>query len=228
MIQLNIRDFVSKKKSNIGFYLAGFLILGFAVNTMKASALGNGAWDTVTINVRDFLNMNIGWTWVSMGMVSFTVSVIIMAIVISYRKKLRYLYMLLPIFLVALSIDFWNFTLFQDRQAQTLTFQVIFYITGALLLPLGLTMIVKSKFPAFVFDELMLMLVKVTKAKKITYVRLAIELFGISIGAIFGYLTYYHINQSFGAVDIGSFILTIILSPIMAFYFKVLSISNDA
>ncbi|QWC00576.1 hypothetical protein KHQ88_03115 [Mycoplasmatota bacterium] len=225
---LKLKYFLKDKKSSIIFYLSGFFVLGFAINLMKASTLGNGAWDTVTINVRDFLNMNVGLEWVTMGMVSFLVSIIIMTIVISYRKNLKYLFMLLPIFLVAIIIDFWNFVLFYDREASQLVYQIIFYIIGVFLLPLGLTLIVKSKFPAFVFDELMLMFVKITKAKKITYVRLTIELIGIGIGGLFGFLTYYHIDQSFGAVDIGSFILTIALSPIMAFYFKILSIDSDS
>ncbi|MDA3931975.1 MAG: hypothetical protein PF513_04485 [Tenericutes bacterium] len=225
---LKLKYYLTNKRSNIAFYISGILILGFAVNLMKASTLGNGAWDTVTINIRDFFNMELGVEWVTMGMVSFTVSFIIMVIIISYRKKIRYLFMLLPVFLVAFSIDFWNFVLFLDREASQLPYQIIFYVAGIFILPLGLTLVVKSKFPAFVFDELMLMFVKITKAKKITYVRLGIELLGISIGAIFGYLTYYHIDQSFGAVDIGSFIFTIVLSPIMAFYYKILSINSES
>ena len=225
---LKLKYFFIDKRSGLLFYLSGFLVLGFAINLMKASTIGNGAWDTVTINVRDFFNMNLGVEWVTMGMVSFTVSLIIMTIVMVYRRKVKYLFMLLPIFLVALSIDFWNFSLFQEREANQLFFKLLFYVIGVFLLPLGLTLIVKSRFAAFVFDELMLMFVKITKAKKITRVRLTIELIGISIGALFGYLTYYHIDQSFGAVDIGSFILAIVLSPIMAFYFRILSIKSEA
>jgi len=225
---LRIRDFITNKKSNIAFYLGGIFLLGFAINTMKASALGTGAWDTVIINGRDFLNQNIGWSFVTMGMISLTLSLIIMTIVMLYRRRRRYLFMLLPVFLVALSIDLWNFTLFHDREASRMVYQVGFFTAGTMLLPLGLTMMVKSKFPAFVFDELMLMLVSITHAKKITYIRLSIEVTGISIGAIFGYLTYYHINQSFGAVNVGSFILTVLLSPIMALYFKLFAIGNTS
>lgn len=211
---------------NLLFYLLGIIVLGFAVNTMKASTLGNGAWDTVTINIRDFLTINQGLSWVTLGMISFSVSMMIMLIVILYRKSLKFLFMLIPIFLVALSIDFWNIVVFQEREAIAFGFQLAFYIIGSLLLPLGLTLIVKSSFPAFVFDELMLMFMNILKAKRITYVRLMIEFLGISIGLVFGFLTYYHINGTFGAVDIGSFILTFTLSPIMAFYFKILKVKR--
>ncbi|MFO7969994.1 MAG: YczE/YyaS/YitT family protein [Bacillota bacterium] len=223
----SIIAFLKEQKINILYYIIGFLVLGFAVNIMKASTMGNGAWDTVTINARDYLNQIIGIPWVTMGMVSFTVSFIIMSIIISYRRKIRYLFMLLPMVLVALSIDFWNFVVFYDREASMLVYQIIFFVIGMFLLPLGLTLIVKSYFPAFVFDELMLMFVKITKAKKITYVRLTIEIIGITVGGIFGYLTYYHVDGSFGAVDIGSFILAIVLSPIMTFYFHILKIKKE-
>ena len=221
-----LKNFIVSNKTNIIFYLMGFIILGFAVNIMKASTLGNGAWDTVTINIRDYLNMNLNLEWVTLGMISFSVSITLMIIVFIYRKNFKFLLMIVPIFLVALSIDFWNIVIFQEWEAIKLELQIVLYVVGTLLLPLGLTLIVKSSFPAFVFDELMLMFVKIFKAKKITYVRLVIEFLGISIGTLFGFLTYYHLNGTFGAVDVGSFILAFTLSPIMAFYYKVLRVQR--
>lgn len=206
------------------FYLLGFIILGLAVNLLKASGLGTGAWDTVTINWRDYLSIKFGNSWVTIGMLSFLVSFILMIIVISYRKKLRYLLMLIPIFLVAVSIDFWNLIVFKDWQASEMFVKVILFIVGAISLPLGLTLVVKSTFPAFVFDELMLMFVDIFHAKKITYVRLGIEFTGIFIGAIFGYVTFYHLDGSLGAVNIGSFLLAFTLAPIMTIYFKIFKV----
>lgn len=204
----------------------GFVILGLGVNLMKASSLGAGAWDTVTINVRDFLNMNLGLSWVTLGMISFVVSSVLMLIVLSYRKKPRFLLMIFPIIFVAVSIDFWNIVIFKDSIAVLFQYQIIFYLLGTLLLPLGLTSIVKSSYPAFVFDELMLMLVKILKAKKITFVRLGIEFTGILLGSIFGYFSHFQLDGTLGAVNIGSFILAFTLSPIMAFYFKILKVQR--
>lgn len=223
---MKVLDWLRANKINIMFYLLGFVVIGLGVNIMKASTLGNGAWDTVTINVRDFLWMNLGQTWITLGMISFTVSIIVMTIVLIYRKNLKFLFMLIPIALVALSIDFWNLVVFQEREAMVFGYQILFYIIGILLLPLGLTLVVKSTFPAFVFDELMLMFVKIFKAKRITYVRLGIEILGISIGAIFGFLAYFAINGSFGAVDVGSFIFTMTLSPTMTIYFALLKVKR--
>jgi uncharacterized membrane protein YczE len=222
-----IKTFFKENRNNIIFYLSGFICLGFAVNIIKASALGSGAWDTVTINIRDFFNINLGIDWITLGMVSFSVSLLIMIIVLIYRKKTKYLLMILPIFLVALSIDFWNLVVFRDYEANAFITRLIFYIIGIFTLPLGLSLVVKSSFPAFVFDERMLMMVKVLKAKKITYVRLSIEILGILIGVVFGYLVYYNIDGSFGAVNIGSFIISVTLSPLMALYFRFLKIKTE-
>ena len=130
--------------------------------------------------------------------------------------------------LVAASIDFWNIVIFRNQELSSAGLQFLFYLSGTFILPFGLTLIVKSTFPAFVFDELMLMFVDILKAKKITYIRLTIEFIGISIGAIFGYLTYFQLDGSFGAVNFGSFVFAFTLSPIMAFFFKKLKVHQKS
>ncbi len=222
----SITTYIKENKINFIFYFLGFIILGLSVNLLKASGLGTGAWDTVTINWRDYLHIKFGNTWVTIGMLSFLVSFILMIIVISYRKKTRYLLMLIPIFLVAVSIDFWNIIVFKDQQATEMINQIVLFISGAVFLPMGLTLVVKSSFPAFVFDELMLMFVDVFHAKTITFARLGIEFTGILIGSIFGYFTFYHVDGSLGAVNIGSFLLAFTLAPIMTIYFKIFKIKK--
>lgn len=225
---LKLKSWLLTKKVNILLYMMGFIVLGFAVNLLKASTLGAGAWDTVYINAYTLFNQVKGITWVTMGMLSFVMAFTIMVIVLIYRKKLIYLMMIVPVFGVALFIDFWNLLLFHDRVAQTLVFQIIFFATGLLILPLGLTLFVKSKFTAYVFDELMLMFVKITNAKKITYVRLVIEFIGISIGLVLGYYSNFRFDQTFGAVNLGSLIITFAISPVMAFYYKLLHINTES
>jgi len=220
------KNFVRGQWKNILFYLSGILLLGFGVNIMKASTLGAGSWDTVTINVRSFFNIVLGQSWVTLGMVSFSVSAILMLVVMRYRKEWKFGLMIIPIILVAIFIDMWNNYVFHDMLAETVFFQYLFYILGTVLLPLGLSLVVKSGFPAFVFDELMLMFVKIFKAKQITYVRLVIEFTGIVIGFLFGWITMYPIDQTFGAVNIGSVLFAFTLSPIMSLYYKLLKVNR--
>ena len=162
-----------------------------------------------------------------MGMLSFVMALTVMMIVLLYRKKWKYIAMLVPVFGVAIFIDFWNLLIFRDRVAEQLVFQIAFFAVGLLILPLGLTLFVKSTFTAYVFDELMLMFVKITKAKKITYVRLVIEFIGISTGLLIGYFSSYPYDQTFGAVNIGSLVLTFTISPVMALYYRILGIKTE-
>jgi uncharacterized membrane protein YczE len=223
----NITNLFRDKLYSIFWYVGGFFILGLGVNLMKASNFGAGAWDTVTINARAYINNILDVHWVTLGMLSLTVSLILFIIVTLYRKSKKYFFMLIPIFLVAVFIDFWNIFVFKDVLMNTLIFKLLFYTFGSFTLPLGLAMIVKSSFPAFVFDELMLMLVKITKASKIVWVRLGIELTGILIGSIFGYLTFYRVDGTLGAVNIGSIIIAFSLAPILQMWYKVLRVKHD-
>lgn len=222
-----IARLISHNKINILLYLLGFFVLGLSVNLLKASTLGTGAWDTVYINTYSLFNKVMGYSWITMGMLSFVMSFTVMIIVISYRKKWSYLFMIIPVFGVSLFIDFWNILVFKDQVASILGYQILFYAIGLLSLPLGLSLIVMSKFTAYVFDELMLMFVKITKAKKITYVRLVIEFIGISIGLVIGYFAHFIYDQTFGAVNLGSLILTFTISPVMAIYYKLFKINHD-
>lgn len=223
----NVVSLIKRHWVSVTWYVLGFFVLGLGVNVMKASTLGNGAWDTVTINGRAFFQENIGWDWVTLGMMSMVVSLSLFVLVTLYRKRLRYVFMLIPIFLVASFIDFWNIVVFQDRLLEQLGWQIGFYMSGIFILPFGLTMVVKSGYPAFVFDEVMLMFVKIFKAKKITYVRLGIEFTGIAIGALLGYIAVYPIEGTLGAVNWGSLLFTFALSPIMTMYYHLLGVSHE-
>jgi len=221
-----IITFIKNKKINIAFYFVGFMMLGFSVNLMKSANLGSGAWDTVNYNVRDYFNIILNIPQVTTGTISFVIGFIVMLIVVLYRRKSKYLFMLFPIILVAFSIDFWNFIFFHDHKATVFVVQLLLFILSTFILPLSLALMVRSGFPAIVFDELMLMMVEITKAKSITYVRLTIELTGILVGSLFGYLTFYQSVGNLGAVNIGSFVLAVAISPIMTFYYRILKINN--
>ena len=221
-----LTTWINLKKINIFTYIMGFFVLGFSVNLLKASTLGTGSWDTVYINAYTLFHHVKGISWITMGMLSFVMALTIMVIVLLYRRKWKYLMMLVPVFGVAIFIDFWNLLIFHDRVAEQLGFQILFFGIGLLILPLGLTLFVKSTFTAYVFDELMLMFVKITKAKKITYVRLVIEFIGISTGLLIGYFSNYLYDQTFGAVNVGSLILTFTISPVMAHYYRLLRIKT--
>ena len=208
-------EFTPKK---IAFYIVGFLLVGLGVNIMARSDLGLGAWDTVTFNLNLFLDEAI-----TKGMTSWIISLVIMTFVIVYNKRPVLLFMIVPILLVGLSIDFWDLLVFgKDWMPESMVVRVLFFIIGVLILPLGLASIVTSHFPAFVFDEWTLVVMDIFKTKSIAKARLGIEVLGISLGILFGFLA----GVGFGYVSIGSVIFALILPPIFGFYVRTLGRLN--
>lgn len=202
-------EFTPKK---ISFYIVGFLLVGLGVNIMARSNLGLGAWDTVTFNLNLFLNESI-----TKGMTSWIISLIIMTFVIVYNRKWVLLFMIVPVLFVGLSIDFWDLLVFgKDWMPESIYIRVLFFIIGVFILPLGLASIVTSHFPAFVFDEWTLVMMDIFKVKSITVARLSIEVLGILLGILFGFLA----NVGFGYVSVGSIIFAFALPPIFDFYVR--------
>ncbi len=204
------RKIVFNKKNNF-YYLFGFFILGLGVNAMIKSAFGAGPWDTVTYNLSELINLTLGTT-------SVLIAAILMAVVLGYTRKWKLILMLLPILLVGISLDFWDIVVFRDYLPLTILSRIIFYLIGVITIPLGLAFIISSKYPAFVFDELMIMIMAILKTDKVAPIRIAIELLGITLGIIFGFLG----GIGFGAVGIGSVLMAIVLGPILSFFLKML------
>jgi uncharacterized membrane protein YczE len=92
--------------------------------------------------------------------------------------------------------------------------RIIFFIIGVIILPLGLSLILASKFPAFVFDEWTIVIMKIFKTKSITKARLGIEFGGIALGTLLGFLA----GVRFGYVSYGSLLITFLLPPMIDFY----------
>ncbi len=195
---------------NIFYYFLGFFILGLGVTTLLRSRLGAGAWDNVTYNLSVLLGTTLGTT-------SLIIAVVLMVIVLAGTRKWKLLFMFIPIIFVASSIDLWDIIILGDYHPE-LFMQFVFYIIGALTIPFGLALIITSKFPAFVFDELMIMLMAILKTEKVALIRLGIEVFGILLAIAIGFTA----GIGFGAVNYGSILMAIILGPILSFYLKLL------
>lgn len=202
---------------NISFYFIGFFILGLGVTSMIISDFGAGPWDTVTKNLSTLIGLTLGTT-------SFIIAAILMTIVLGYTRKWKLLLMIIPIFFIALSLDFWDIIIFGGYTPNTIPLRIMYYLIGVIVIPLGLALIISSKFPAFVFDELMIMIMAIFKTEKVAAIRVVIEITGITIGSIFGFLA----GVGFGAVGVGSVLMAIVLGPILGIFLKLLGGSiND-
>lgn len=199
---------------NISFYFLGFFILGLGVILMLRANLGAGPWDTVTANLETLIDNTL--FDVTLGMVSATIAIILMITVLMYTKNYYLLGMVLPIFLVAASLDFWNIVGLGNFEPTGFLLRLGVSILGGVFIPLGLSFIIASNFPAFVFDELTIMLMDITKIQSITIIRVGIEALGIALGTLFGFLA----GIKFGAVGIASFVVVLILPPLLEFFLK--------
>lgn len=198
-------------------YFMGMLMTGLGVNVLLRSALGAGAWDTVVYNLRSFI-INILEFNVTLGTVSFFIYAIVLGCVMLYYKKIKYMFVVIPIFGIALSIDFWDLVVLSQNYPTQLGVRFLLYGLGIIILTLGLALIIVTKYPAMVFDELTLLLMKLFKSKNFFITRIFIELFAIVIASILGFFG----NIGFGAVNLGSFILALVIGPLIEIHLKYL------
>ena len=193
----------------IFLYVFGIMVLGLGINVLLRSTLGAGAWDTVSNNFSILINSTIGTA-------SIVINITVLLFVVLYNKHWKYLSILIPIFSLGFVIDFWDIIVFGGYTVNAFWLQVIFYIGGAVILSLGLSLIIVSRYPAMVYDELTISLMRLFKIKKFFTMRIMIELFAIVLATIFGFLA----GIRFGAVNFGSFILAVALGPIITIHMK--------
>lgn len=206
---------------NIAYYFLGFFIVGLGVVLMLRADLGAGPWDTVSANLEKFIDKFL--FDVTLGMMSFTIASILMLIVLFYTKKWYLIGMVVPIFVVAVSLDFWNSVGLANFNPENMFIRLGASIIGGIFIPLGLSFIIASNFPAFVFDELTIMLMEIFRTESVTIVRAGLETTGILLGLLFGFLA----GIDFGAVGVASIILVFMLPPLLEFFLKRLGVLNE-
>ena len=198
-------------------YIAGFLVLGLGVNLAFRSMVGAGPWDTVTYNLRELLENRFNFV-VTLGNASFMVNLTIMMIVILYRRKIKYLFMLIPIFFISLSIDFSDIVLLGDYYPSMWLTIGLFFVFGLLAIPAGIALILHSGYPAFVFDEMMLMFMNMFHTKKMSYIRISNEVFALLLATVFGIFA----GIGLGQVNFGSLLIALSVGPLIEIYTRLL------
>lgn len=210
------REKVSISFKNSIFYLLGITIVGFGVVAIIRSKFGAGPWDTVNYNLSEVFG-------ITLGTASVLVNVVVTSIIFIYRKKLKFLFMIFPIAAVGISIDFWDIIVFNDFSTSNILLQSFLFIIGFGTLPLGLALVISTKYPAFVFDELMMMLMDITKFSDIKKVRIAIEMFAIILASILGFAG----GIGFGAVNWGSIFMALTIGLLIKFYLNLILSNED-
>ncbi len=190
-------------------YVLGAFMVSFGVVTLLRTNIGAGAWDTVNANLSAL-------TGITLGTASFLVQGLLVIMITAYRKNVKYLLISVSILLIALGIDFWDILIYGDFYYEGLPLRFLVFFGGVFILTAGLSLIILTHYPAAIFDEFMMMVMHIFNTEQIFFPRLFVEMLAIVIASGFGFLA----GIGFGAVNIGSVILAVLLPFILSVQLK--------
>ncbi len=194
---------------NFLFYLLGAILISFSVVMMIKSEVGLSSWDTLHYSL--FL-----LTGMSVGVATIYVAMTFTAMVIIINKEIKYLGMTVPIVLVGFLINLFNDVVFIDFIPSTYIIQVLTYILGLSVLPFGGALLIISTFPAGVFDEFMLSLMRLFKSNKLVLIRVIMEISAVTLAIVLSSIA----GEGFGMVNIGTLIFSLTVGIFVKTYLK--------
>ncbi len=194
---------------NFLIYFFGLIFISFGVIMMKKSYIGVSSWDTLHYSITALIG-------VSFGTAAIIVATIFLIFVTIANHHLKYLLMFIPTVFVGFVIDFFDIIVFGDFAPVLLSSRITTYLLGLVLLPFGGTLLIISTFPAGVFDEAMLAIMRLLKTNKLVMVRAIMEISAVTVAIIFGFIA----GIGFGMVNIGTLIFSITVGMFTKTYLK--------
>ncbi len=194
---------------NITIYLLGSIIISFAVVMMLRSLIGVSSWDTLHYSLHALTGITVGTATIYVAL-TFTVFVTIA------NKEIKYIGMVIPIVLVGVLIDIFNLYVLVNYIPENLLLRILTYFLGLLLLPFGGSMLIISSFPAGVFDEFMITMMRLFKTNKLILVRVIMEMSAVTLAIILGFIA----GIQFGMVNIGTLIFSLSVGVFVKYYLK--------
>lgn len=203
------------KLSRIIKYVLGMCFIAMGVTFMLKSDIGNSSWDTLHYSLEHLLNISFGTAAIIVAMI-FTVLVILL------NKNLKYIAMAIPILIVGPLIDLTNIIFNSSVIPEELYIRIIYFILGTSILPLGGAFLLLSTYPAGVFDEFNLAVVRKLKLKSLVPTRVIMELSAVLLAAILGYFAGFEYNSfTYGKIGIGTLIFAITVGNYLKTYLKI-------
>lgn len=200
---------VSFKARNFIAYALGALCIAFGVVFMLRSSLGTSTWDTLHYALSIALNIELGDATIVVA-IMFTIAVV------ALNKQAKYLFMAIPVVVVGQLINFVNLILLKDFAVDNLIGQVLTYGLGIAILPLGGALLIISTFPAGVFDEFNLAVMKKLHSEKLVLIRVIMEITAVSIAFVIGQFA----GIGFGTINVGTLIFALTVGIILKKYLK--------
>lgn len=196
----------------IMMYLLGMFIAGGGVNLILRSTIGAGSWDAVNDHSRILFG-------ITLGTASLITNFTILTFILIYRKNLKYLIVIIPIFGIATMMDIWDIIILNDMNPVGLFEQIIWFIIGSILLPFGLSLMITTKFPSMVYDEMTFAFMEILHINNFLKVRVGVEVLAVLIAITQGLI----IGIGLGSVSIGTVILAITIGPMIDFFIKLVN-----
>lgn len=185
-------------------YILGMVFIAAGVVFVLKSDLGNSTWDTLHYALSEFLNITIGWATVIVAM-------LFVIMVIYLNKDFKFILMSIPVFVVGPLIDLFNDVIFLELDPSTFIQQAGLFLLGLFVLPIGGSLMIISSYPAGVFDEFMLAVMRKTKSQKMIKIRVIMELSAVSTAFIIGLLA----GIGRGKIYYGTIIFAFAMGPII-------------
>src|SRR5690554_706648 len=132
---------------NIIIFFLGLNFISLGVVLTLRTNLGQGSWDAVNYSLSKLINIKLGFA-------SIIVNAILLTFISLYRKSLKYLNVLITIFISGLLINLWNDYIFKDFVITNELLRYLYLIIGCFVLPFGLSLVIYSTLPMMIFDEL--------------------------------------------------------------------------
>lgn len=201
---------ISFRPRNFIFYAIGAILISFGVVFMLRSEIGLSTWDTLHYSLHKLTGMKIGDATIWVALV-FTV------MVIAFNKNIKYIFMAIPIFVVGTLINYINLDLLANLVVDGLIQSVFYFTVGLLFLPLGGSLLIISTFPAGVFDEFTLTMMKVFRTNNLIKVRVIMEISAVTLAIILSQIA----NAGFGMFNIGTLISALSVGFILKQYLTI-------
>ena len=196
---------------NILKYIFGMVFIAIGVTLLLRSNLGVSAWDTLNYSLGQIAN-------ISIGDANFIISGTLILFVTIKEKDFRYLLIMIPLFIVTRLINLFNDNVLLSESYQIIGYQIIFFVTGVLSLALGGSLMIVSTFPAGIYEEFMLTVMRIFKTQKLAQTRVLIEVSLVILAFILGAIGGFWL----GKINLGTLIISLTFGYIMSFFIRLL------
>ncbi len=198
-------------KMHTFLYILGCLMIGIAVPLVIRSEFGTSPWDTLHVAINQT-------TPITIGMATIVVAGTATAIVIAIQKRLKYILMIIPIIFVGALIDFFDLIVFADFYPENTFIRGLLFLFAIFTMPLGGALLVISTYPAGVFDELMLALMKLFKVSNMAVFRILMDFTALMIAVMLTLI----VNNNFGSLTYGTIIFILAIGPLLKRYLVII------